>query len=97
MNNKLYLSDGIHSAIFLFDEICEIYPNGSVTVIGPTFFEGDDYCRKWKPMIERKLFRRPYGMFPTWVDYRGLRYEREPGIAMLREMLETEKALENLE
>jgi len=97
MKNKLHLSDGIHTAIFWFDEICEIYPNGAVTVIGPTFVEGDDYCRRWKPMIERRVFHRPSGMFPTWVEYRGRRYEHRTDITMLRKMLETERALEELE
>lgn len=93
--NRLYVSDGAHWAVFRFGDIAEIREmDGAVTVDWAELESGDEYCRKWTRMLDASS-PNIRGMFPTWVEYRGIRYAAEH-LESLRVMLETERALDAL-
>ena len=87
--NRMYISDGVYWGIFSFDEIVRIYRDRRIIVDNVELLEGDDYCKKWLPRLTG------FGMYPRWVDYRGKKYQGYD-MGILRNMVETEKALEAL-
>ena len=93
--NRLYVSDGIHRAIFRFGDIAEIRERDQGVIVDWAELEsGDEYCRRWARMLDGSSLNIR-GMFPTWVEYKGMKYTAEH-LDSLRIMLETERALEAL-
>ena len=92
--NRLYITTGEYGAVFGFDEIHEMKPDTKIILTGTVFLEGDDHCRQWLSLIDQKSYNA-CGMYPRWVEYRGRRYDGT-AVDMLRELVVTERALEEL-